>query len=270
MNEITTEPVNAFISYSHNDAAIVKNLREHFIHSIGQDRIRLWFDREIEAGVEWNPEIEQHLSDSELVLFCISHSFLRSKACMEEFRKSINMKEENNIQIVPIIVDDCEWKDYEEISKYQALPEYGTPLNSFVDKKEVFAQIEVALNGKVDIILKRRALSLQSAHRVWLNDMDPLLSVCGVEHLSLHLDDVYIDPELEDLTSSDAQQNIILGSDIVSKLKNGEHVIVVGEDQSGKTAICKKIFMELFARHYFPVFLTAENKYQENPQNKKQ
>ena len=81
MSEVTrieekSGPVKGFISYSHNDVSIVESMKSHFASQPMSIMIDLWYDRKIEPGTKWSPEIEKQLKSSELVVFCISESFL--------------------------------------------------------------------------------------------------------------------------------------------------------------------------------------------------
>lgn len=92
--------------------------------------------------------------------------------------------------------------------------------------------------------------------------MDPLLTVSGSEHLDLKLDDVYVDLELNDQRENGKDAKPIQGAELVSKLINGEGVLLSGDSQSGKTSLSKNLCAQLFSRCHFPVYMSGKEAYQ--------
>ena len=271
MSEVTrieekSGPVKGFISYSHNDVSIVESMKSHFASQPMSIMIDLWYDRKIEPGTKWSPEIEKQLKSSELVVFCISESFLKSKACREEFRTVIKLKEGSSSEIVPVIMKECRWIEDEEISSYQAVPTFGKPIEEFEHQTEAFAEIEKALFDKAEKLIKRRNLCFLDSHIKVLRSINPLLAVSGTESLNFCLDDIYVDPEARDLQSVDDDDVIVAVSSLQEKLLKKEKLIVAGEVQSGKSSISRKFCLDLFAKNYFPVLLTGDEMYRGIPE----
>src|SRR5215510_12483717 len=62
------EPVKLFYSYSHKDEGLREELVNHLTSLERQGVLAPWHDRDIEAGAEWNQEIERHLNESQIIL----------------------------------------------------------------------------------------------------------------------------------------------------------------------------------------------------------
>ena len=84
---------------------------------------------------------------------------------------------------------------------------------------------------------------------------------------TLHLNDIFVFPKLksydvEEVSHKYDAEN--LKHDILSFNK----LIIAGENQAGKTTLCKIIFQIYRSLNYVPVYLEDENKYLGKPTNK--
>ena len=70
------KPISLFYSYSHKDEDLRLELRKQLapLRRIGM--IAEWHDRKIEAGKEWEKEIDHHLSSADIILLLVSASFI--------------------------------------------------------------------------------------------------------------------------------------------------------------------------------------------------
>ena len=58
----SNQPARLFISYSHKDEGMAKELLTHLKVLVDSGTVCVWYDRMIEPGQPWNSEIEEHLS----------------------------------------------------------------------------------------------------------------------------------------------------------------------------------------------------------------
>lgn len=265
MYNLIDAPLKGFISYSHADAKEVIELKKRLNEFITNHKLTIWYDREIDVGTKWKPEIEAQLTEASIVIFCITDSFLQSTACRSEFRKSIDLKRTSYSEIIPIILKECKWIDEKEVSDFQVTPEYGKAVYSFETIDEAYEQIKKVLDKKIDLVLRRKQLKFQDDFQSELQSLDPLLTVSGAEHLDLKLDDIYVDLELNDQHDNGNDAKPIQGRELVEKLISGEQLLVSGDSQSGKTSLCKNLCIQLFSKCHFPVYLTGKFDYQGNP-----
>lgn len=87
-----------FISYCHRDSELVFPVLEYLC---GQG-YRIWFDRGIHPGEEWQDVIADHLADSTLFLAFISKEYVESHNC----RRELNFAVSENKSILPIILEE--------------------------------------------------------------------------------------------------------------------------------------------------------------------
>jgi hypothetical protein len=77
------KPISLFYSYSHKDEDLRLKLQEHLAALRWSGKIAEWHDREIEAGKEWEEEIDHHLSSADIILLLVSASFIASRVLLE-------------------------------------------------------------------------------------------------------------------------------------------------------------------------------------------
>jgi uridine kinase len=73
------------------------------------------------------------------------------------------------------------------------------------------------------------------------------------------LKDIYIDTELEKFDHSKTKDRAPIKSNkLIENLFKEEKIIIAGEDQSGKTTLCKMIFCELRKHNLIPVYISGK------------
>lgn len=116
------KPFNVFISYSHDDIELRKELEKHLRILQRRNIINVWTDSDISPGAEWEAKIEEKLNSAQIILLLISSSFMDSSFCWSnEMTKAMKRHEANTACVVPIIVRPAMW-DGAPFSKLQALP----------------------------------------------------------------------------------------------------------------------------------------------------
>src|ERR671926_345991 len=73
--------VKVFISYSHENRELHKQLCDHLSPLEHSEDITIWHDQEIPAGANWEDHINTHLNEADLILLLVSASFIASKYC---------------------------------------------------------------------------------------------------------------------------------------------------------------------------------------------
>jgi len=74
-------PIEVFISYSHNDEELKRELTKHLSLLNREHLISEWHDRDITAGTEWRLEIDRHLNTARLILILVSPDYMASEYC---------------------------------------------------------------------------------------------------------------------------------------------------------------------------------------------
>jgi hypothetical protein len=134
-------PLSVFISYSHRDEALKDDLVMHLATLKRQGKIRAWQDRDIEAGTEWDAEIQQQLESANIILLLITPRFLASDYCYDlEMQRALQRHEAGTARIIPIILKPCDW-EATPFRKLQVLPKDAKPVTQWDDPDEAFLNI---------------------------------------------------------------------------------------------------------------------------------
>ena len=122
---------SVFISYSHKDEEWKNRLETHLRVLEMQEMLNVWEDRQIEAGDDWYPEIENAINNASIAILMISANFLTSKFIVgEEVPKLLERRKKEGIRVIPVIVKPCTWTRVQWLSKIQARPKDGRALSA--------------------------------------------------------------------------------------------------------------------------------------------
>lgn len=100
--------LQGFISYTHEDAAMCKSLRDHLAVADTSDHIEFWTDKAISAGRYWNDEIEKAIQNAKVFLMLISARFDASTYIRDKERPAIEKRVKYcNGLIVPVVLYPC-------------------------------------------------------------------------------------------------------------------------------------------------------------------
>lgn len=130
-----------FISYSHKDEALRKELYTHLSNLRNQGIINDWFDGDIAPGTEWSPQILGHLNNAQIILLLISADFLASEFCYSiELRRAIERHKANQACVLPIILRPVDWEGA-PFATLQILPTYGKPVTQWPSHDDAFTDV---------------------------------------------------------------------------------------------------------------------------------
>src|SRR5712692_10537591 len=103
--------VKIFFVYAHEDEALLNTLKSHLRPLQREGLIELWYDRKISAGTEWEPEIDIHLKQAQIVLLLISPDFMDSDYCYGiEMQKAIERPQRGEARVIPILLRHVYWR----------------------------------------------------------------------------------------------------------------------------------------------------------------
>lgn len=133
--------MNAFISYSHNDTAKLDLLHKHLVQLQRERIISTWTDNEIPAGGSLNKNISTALNNSKIFIALLSPDYIASNYCYEkEFQKALEMQAQDEIIIVPIILEPCDWLST-PFKEFKALPKDGKPVSTWENRNTAFLDV---------------------------------------------------------------------------------------------------------------------------------
>ncbi len=142
--------VNVFISYAHEDGELKDQLLQHLAGLLNDGLIRVWHDRDIQAGENWISRIDNALEISSLVLLLISPSFLASSYCYgAELQRALRRASKGETTVIPIILRPSDWHTH-DLRELQALPRDGKPVTSWPNRDEAFLEVVEGLRTVIE------------------------------------------------------------------------------------------------------------------------
>jgi uridine kinase len=243
-----------FISYSHTDEQQIDMLRKHIAPLKLNGLIEEWYDRGIIPGKELQDHLDTNLQDADVICLAISASFLSSAACQKEKSQALDLRKSRGVAVVPVILSDCGWLDDKEISSLLALPTDGTPVTRFSGPDTAWHAVYEGIKRVLEDAAAITQLELAQDFVDFLQSTD-LLAKAHSQKDRLHLDDIFIWPELAKYDDLRDYEKTIRSERLVEEYAERLRIVVAGADQSGKTTLCKKVFGELRKRRFVPVYV---------------
>jgi len=259
-------PLKFFISYSHKDDSYRRQLETILFPLEKKHEIELWCDRKLIPGSDWDEEINKKLLSSDVILFLISPDFIASTYCIDtEIKNALKQANKGTATLIPIVVRVCNWQDWFGLNKFNCLPDNGKPIKHWDDKDEAWLNV---LEGIEKIISKNKHKSysdfstLTNSFNSYLEDTEACFVHKYKNHVSLF--DIFIYPDLIKIEYKSNSLKKLISSDLLLSTLNrnenkvNKHFLIFGEDQSGKTSLCKKYFLDLLRLRYTPIYLEGD------------
>ena len=141
------------MSYAHEDEAMKIQLDRNLIMLKRSDKINVWQDRQILAGMEWDDAIAKELASADIILLLISVDFNNSQYIWDkELKIAMERHEKKEARVIPVILRTCDWGDM-PYAKLQALPTGAKPISSFTDKDEAYTDVAKSIRMVVDYMI---------------------------------------------------------------------------------------------------------------------
>ena len=120
------------ISYSKDDLKLIHRFMDALVPLHDEGLIENpWYCTLLEAGSDWNGEIQKNLKEADIVFFMCSMSFIRTPYIREhEIKTAKSLKTLNPGKLlIPIVLNFCHWEDY--LGEFSALPYTVKPVVDF-------------------------------------------------------------------------------------------------------------------------------------------
>ena len=255
------EKLNVFISYSHKNQDEKVEFLTHLSPLKDLYPINIWEDQKIIPGEDYQKEINANIENSDIILLLISADYFNSDACKKEKDYAIRLKKQKNIWVIPVILSACAWQDDEEISSMLALPTDGQEISKFDDKNTAWMDVYTGLKRVIDKVLIIRKMKTSSEHSGFLENTE-LLSKSHTKKEKIILKDIFVFPEVSEYNYDESithkkPKDI---EQVMKKFYDYRKICIAGENQSGKTTICKKFWIYLREQNYVPIYVFDEEK----------
>ena len=158
-----TGAISIFYSYAHEDAELREELDKHLAAMKRNNLIVGWHDRDIQAGTEWEQEINEHLNTAQIILLLISSDFMASDYCYSiEMKRAMERHERGEARVIPIILRPVDTEDT-PLSKLEMLPTGKRPVTDWPNRDSAFLDITQGIRKVVE-------KSLAKTKEEWLEE----------------------------------------------------------------------------------------------------
>lgn len=248
-----------FICYSHqdnfDDNPYIEQFKRHTSPLKNNGLIEEWYDREILPGEDYQNKIDNNLEDADIICLFISANFLSAKNCMDEKEKALELRKKKGIQVIPIILSPCGWLDDKDVSKLLALPTDGEPLSSFHNRDEAWYDVYLGLKRIIEKEIKIKQFKITEEFENFLQDTE-MLTKAHSQKERVFLNDIFVYHELNKCGNLREYGEKISSEELLKNLLDYPKIVIAGEDLSGKTTLCKRMFEELRYKNFIPVYVS--------------
>jgi len=247
--------LNLFISYSHLDEDYIDEFRKHIYPLKDNGLIGTWYDRKILAGQEFQNSIDNNIENADIICLFISANFLSSPACLKEKTIALELKESRKVAVIPIILSACGWLDDKSITSLLALPTDGKAINKYTNSSDAWNNVYEGLKSVINLESKIKNVTINESFLSFLENAE-MLTKAHSKKEKVTLNDIFIFPDLKKYDDIREYEKSVSSETLINNILNYSKVLIAGENQSGKTTLCKKIFINLREWNYFPVYLS--------------
>jgi hypothetical protein len=139
-------PLEVFCCYAREDLKMLKHLKKSLMPLQQSSQITIWSDTNLNAGVEWEKELHQHLESADLILLLISPDFMSSDYCYStEMKRAIERHTQGDAHVIPILLRPIHW-DTAPFAKLQMIPTNARYVTSWPNRDEAFYDIANHIN----------------------------------------------------------------------------------------------------------------------------
>lgn len=243
--------IKLFYSYSHKDEEHRDELEKHLVVLRKDEIIDEWHDRKIGAGNDQDEEIVKHIESAHVILLLFSPDFLASDSCKIELEKALQLRNEKQAEIIPIILRWCAWKDT-EVSSLLALPKDGKPITNWNDKDEAWKNVYEKIKEKVKGIRMKIKPVIKNDFK------DNLLTNPTINGA---LDNLFVYPDILKNNDDLQLENDEIDSEQLTDLDafGYRYILIRGEEQSGKSSLCNMLYKHYLDAGSYPVLINGKN-----------
>ena len=219
-----------FYSYCHSDEEFREYMERHLSVLKRSGEISEWCDRKILPGQNFVEEIDRQMDAADIIVLLISSDFLASPACVHEMTTALKLRENTTTTVIPVIVRPCDWK-HSIISSLLALPTDGLPITEWCNRDKAFLSIAEGIRNTI----ATSKIRLHQKLRNLLTETDFILQ--GQQ--DVRIDDIFVFPNITEARSPESSV-----TSFERMLSLGQHLAIRGDYRSGKTTICRKLFLD--------------------------
>ncbi|MEQ1746842.1 MAG: toll/interleukin-1 receptor domain-containing protein [Saprospiraceae bacterium] len=182
---MSAQPPLVFIIYAREDERFRAELKKQLLPMEKSEQLRVWTDRNIIAGEQWEPAIKKQLESADVILVLVSSDYFQSDYIHEvELRKAIERHERGEARVVPVIVRPCDWETDPIVKRLQVLPTDGVPVEDTRHwHTEAAAWVDVVRGVRRALQQLQEERAAASADRLAAEQADAARATAEVEHV---------------------------------------------------------------------------------------
>lgn len=241
-----------FYSYCHKDEHYRERIQVALALLKDNGLLSEWHDRKIISGTPFSPQIIEKLNSSDVVVYLVSPYFLNSVACKDEWRRVRQTAKETGQRLVPIILKPCNWMDFDQMSEYPASPRDGKPISTWDDEDEAWVDVYKQIKCVLEDV--RNTFDVREEYRKEIGEIEFI----SQNRQDIRIDDLFVFPHLlpdSELGFEEAEHRRI---ETLDELMRIGRALVIGERLSGKTTLCKRLFLHLIEKGHPALFVDLE------------
>lgn len=244
--------IKIFYSYSHKNLKYKDEINKTLATLKKKNLISEWHDRNIIPGQSISSSIQKELDSSHIYLFLLSRDFIASEPCNDEWNYVKNKISNNRyVYRVPIIVKNCTWKDFLENDDVKSLPNDGKSIDDFPNKNNAYMQIYNGIKQVIEDYQKSFVLKKDFLEEFEKTDF--------ASQESINIKDLFVFPELSLSNNLNDTNSIYVNIKNEKELLKNKFIIINGEESSGKTILCKHLFLSCIEKELPVLFVDLKD-----------
>lgn len=153
----STSAIEIFCCYAHEDRSFMQKLRKYLRQLEREGLITIWSDIDIDAGSEWEREIEKHLNTAHIILLLISPDFTNSDYCTgKEMKRAMERHEQNEACVIPVMLRTTPFWQRAPFGKLQAVPFNAEPISKWPNEDDAFSNVAEYIESVITKMQDRR------------------------------------------------------------------------------------------------------------------
>lgn len=146
------QPIKLFLSYSRADERMREKLVKHLASLEG--RIKVWHDRKIRPGDDWEGEIDHHLDSADIILLLVSSDFVASAYCRKEQARALERRKATGVPVIAVILHSVVLTDT-PLAGIQGLPTDWKPIEKWEPIDDGYVDVVKGIISVLDKIEKK-------------------------------------------------------------------------------------------------------------------
>jgi len=150
------ENIAIFSLHAHEDTRHVQQVQDHLLFLKRDGLAPEWYDKDIQAGTDWEDALETCGCTTAILLFFVSPHFMASQYCHGvEMAKALELHREGKVCVVPILLQPGVWNTA-PFASLAALPTGATPLTAWSNRQRAYENIAFHIANVVKTLVSKR------------------------------------------------------------------------------------------------------------------